>query len=293
MGYALSNDDCWAQKCLLLTGEGANGKSTFINVLNELAGVGNYSALNIEQINKSEYNRQLLDGKLFNVSEETPTKALIDNSLFKSLATGGEVQVRSPYKEPYFIRNRAKLIFTCNELPGSPDNSYGFYRRLIIVPFDQTFTRDTKGYDPHIGTKLTAELPGVFNLAMEGYKRLVERQAFTECKKIAQTVDTYQEENDTVLFWAKEALVVHTNGGFNEHFAPIRDLYEAYKNATDSHGRKPITFIQFSRAIAKLRPDIWQGIPYEDRYGRQILNLGDNRESKVRGLKGISYQSFS
>ncbi len=292
MGYALSNDDCWAQKCLLLTGEGANGKSTFINVLCELAGEGNYSALSMEQINKSEYNRQMLDGKLFNVSEETPTKALLDNSLFKSLITGGEIQVRSPYKEPYFIKNRAKMIFTCNELPGSSDNTYGFYRRLLIVPFDKVFTKDSKGYDPHIGKKLSAELPGIFNLAIRGYYRLVENQKFTDCKKIKESIEQYEQENDTVLFWAKESMVVYTNGGFNEHFAPIQELYDAYKFDTERQGRKPVTFINFSRSISRLREEIWGGISYQERYGKKTVELG-NRKTQVRGLRGIGYQSFS
>lgn len=289
MGYALSNDDCWAQKCLMLTGDGANGKSTFVNVLCMLAGDKNYAALNIEQINKSEYSRQLLDGKLFNVSEETPTKALLDSSTFKSLVTGGEVQVRSPYKEPYFIRNRAKLLFTCNGLPGSPDNTFGFYRRLIIIPFDQTFTRDTAGYDPHIGKKLEDELPGIFNLAMEGYMRLKENQAFTQCDKIKDTLNNYQAENDTVLFWAMENLVVYTNGGFTDHFAPLRELYDNYKYDTESQGRRPVNFIEFSKSLSRLGGDFWQGIPFQERHARQRSDTG----SRPWGLKGIGVQSFS
>jgi len=271
----------------VLEGEGANGKSTFIDVLKALAGEDEknpqtkiYASLTIDDINKSEYNRQMLDGKLFNISEETPTKALVNNSLFKSLTTGGEVQVRSPYKEPYFIRNRAKFIFSCNELPFSPDNSFGYYRRLIIIRFLQKFTKDTPGYDPHINVKLLKELSGIFNIALAGYKRLVKQKGFTEAKSVEQTLESYQIDNDSVLRWFKEDLVVHTNGGFEEHFAPIADLYLHYKLKTEGDGEKPVRKITFARQLAGLVPE------YSKRATRAM-----HMNKRVRGLQGISYDA--
>jgi len=282
MGYALSSDDCWAQKALVLVGEGANGKSTLIKVLNELGGKGNYSCLTMDGINASEYNRQMLDGKLFNISEETPTKSMMNNSLFKSLTTGGEIQVRSPYKEPYFLENTAKLVFTCNELPDSQDNSFGYYRRLIIVPFSQKFTKDSPGFDPHISQKLMGELPGVFNMAMEGYKRLVAQQGFTDSKAVSETLEKYTVENDTVMFWVTENMNVYTNGGFEQHFTPLRELYSSYRFDTESLGRKPVNYQHFVRGLQRVLPD------FPSRYSRQKTK---EEGGYVRGLKGVGYHA--
>ena len=292
MGYSLSNDDCWAQKALLLSGDGANGKSTFVTALCDLAGAGNYGVTTMDDF-KREYNRQLLDGKLFNVSEETPNKALLDNSTFKSLTTGGEIQVRQLYKDPYNIKNRAKLIFTCNDLPGSPDNSYGFYRRLIIVPFNQKFTPESPGYDPHMGDKLRDELAGIFNLAMAGYKRLKDQGEFTKAKVVEDTLESYKLENDTVMAWAVEYMVVYTNGGFQEHFAPLQDLYQAYKVQTEAEGMRPVSQMKFSKSLARLSAELWEGIPYEVRSGRHRIETNDGKVLQVRGLRGIGYRSFS
>ena len=41
--------------------------------------------------------------------------------------------------DPFVFRNDAKLIFSANALPGTSDRSYAFYRRWVIVPFEQTF----------------------------------------------------------------------------------------------------------------------------------------------------------
>jgi len=281
MGYALSNDDCWTQKALLLVGDGANGKSTLLDILRELAGYGNYTSYAMKQLNESEYNRQGLDGKLFNISEETPTKAMADNSLFKSLATGDEVQARAPYKEPYFFKSLAKLIFSANELPGSTDTSYGYWRRLIVVPFNATFTKDMPGYDPHIGLKLKKELSGIFNLVMAGYQRLIKQQKFSTSAQIDDALEDYRLDNDTVFRWFGENMTVHTNGGYDENFTPMRTMYDNYKFEVQSDGGYPVTMQKFAKTLRKLVPG------YERRYKRPVVN-----QKRVRGLQGVSIQTF-
>jgi len=282
MGYALSSDSCWIHKALVLVGDGANGKSTFVNVLRNLAGIGNYTSFSIDHLNKSEYNRQLLDGKLFNVAEETPTKALMDSSLFKLLVGGGEVQVRSPYKEPYFFRSSAKYLFCCNALPDALDTSMGFLRRFIIVPFDQTFTAESGNFDPFIEDKLKEELPGIFNMCMEGYKRLKEQGDFTASDEIKKQVREYQLDNDTVLAWFDESVVVEPNGGFDEHFSPMMDLYLNYRYYIESRGKKPINMNRFSRRLFKLIPN------YDKHYRIKKMN-----KKTTRGLQGVRYEEYS
>lgn len=283
MGYALSNDDCWTQKALLMVGEGSNGKSTLVNILKELAGKGNYSSLTIDDLNRSEYNRQIFEGKLFNFSEETPTKALMDNSLFKTLVTGGEVQVRSPYKEPYFIQNNAKLIFSCNALPSAVDTSWGFYRRLIIVPFNATFAQTDKDFDPHIEAKIKKELAGIFNLCMEAYKRLLRTQKFTECQVISDTLEKYIYSTDTVRGWKIDNLKLYPlEDTENESFVPTEDLYMAYKSEMINHNEKPVPYMTFSKKLAYLITD------YEKRSVRKRVEVGTTI-SRVRGLKNVRY----
>jgi hypothetical protein len=71
VGYAISNDPVWEQKCLVLLGGGRNGKSTFIRAVKNLVGKNNYCALSIDGFNKEQHVADI-EGKLFNISEETP-----------------------------------------------------------------------------------------------------------------------------------------------------------------------------------------------------------------------------
>lgn len=196
-GYALSGDSCWAQKALVLDGHGSNGKSTFMSVLRALGGKDNYSSLTLSDL-RGEGNRQMLDGKLFNMAEETPSRALMESSIFKNLVAGGETQVRQIYKKPYVMRNRAKLIFACNELPGSTDTSHGYFRRFLIVPFRATFSDSKGNKDSFIEDKLTRELPGVFNLVLRHYKNLTKNKRFFESASTVAALQEYHTDVDTM-----------------------------------------------------------------------------------------------
>ena len=43
-------------------------------------------------------------------------------------------------RDPFSFRSTARFLFSCNEMPRNyGDRSEGFYRRLIIIPFEQRF----------------------------------------------------------------------------------------------------------------------------------------------------------
>jgi len=276
MGYCLSGDSCWLQKALVLTGVGSNGKSTFLTVLRKIAGAGNYSSASMQDL-KSEYTRQMLDGKLFNITEEMPTSALEKTSLFKDLISGGEIYARQIFRGGYFMENKTKLIFTCNELPESTDTTHGFYRRLILVPFNARFKDTAEDYDPHIDKKLEVELPGIFNLVLEGYNKLKSRGRIQQSKAVDDTLYSYIQDTDTVLNWFKE----NTNFSENKEttdFAVLSELYLNYKLGTESQGLRPVNRTKFTRDLRKKIPD------FDARYDTQ-------RVAGVvkRGLKGMKY----
>lgn len=253
MGYALSNDRYWLHSALVLVGEGSNGKSTFVRVLEDLAGNENTSGLKMSEM-KSEYNRQQLDGKLFNISGETPTKALEDASYFKSLVSGDTISARRIYDKPYSFKNKAKLIFTCNELPTAHDHSHGFYRRLLIAPFDVKFSTEDPDFDPHIEEKLKAELPGIFNRALEGYHRLLKNKCFTDVDVANKRKEAYRLSSDSVARWASESLIMHMNGQADKHFIGSDDLFRAFAYDMDKEKEKPITKENFILRLRRVHP---------------------------------------
>ncbi len=215
MGYAFSNDECEYDKALILSGYGANGKSKFINIFQALAGENNsYTGYTMDAL-KKENNVVNLRGKLFNLSEETPTKSIAESSTFKNLVSGGTTTGRLLYKNSITFTNKAKIIMAANELPYSNDGTYGFTRRLIIIPFDARFTKELGNRDTKIVDKLKLELPGILNWVIEGYRRLQKQGDFTYSEELDGELEEYSELNDPVKVFVKENLFVkewHTNG---------------------------------------------------------------------------------
>lgn len=261
-GYAISNDSCWATKALIMTGEGANGKSTLIKVLQQLVGSDNFSSLTMLEL-KSPTARKLLDGKLFNISEETPTQALTDSALFKNLIGGGDMTVKMLYKQEYSIVNRAKFMFACNTLPPTKDVSKGFFRRLIIVPFDVEFEGDK--VDHLIDNKLAAELPGIFNVIVDGYFRLQEAKRFPSSAVINDTIEDYRNDHDNVKVWFDSCLVLNPLAAATEESAAlVSKLYASYRAYAEEIGDRPENQATVCRRLRRLMPD------YEKRKFRKI-----------------------
>jgi P4 family phage/plasmid primase-like protien len=274
-GYAFSNDICWAQVALILSGDGSNGKSTFMDILKDLAGDDNYSALTLSDL-KSETARKMLDGKLFNLAEETPTYAMTESSIFKNLVGGGETTVKQLYKQPYRIKNKAKMMFACNELPRTKDTTRGYFRRLVIVPFDRRFEGAAK--DPFIKDKLMGELPGIYNLVIDGYRRLVKRRRFSEADEIAKEIEKYREDLDTVLSWYKDCIEDNLEPVLNaKHEAPLSKLYSSYRFYCEARGEKPETHPTFSRRLGHILPD------HKARWRR--VSIKGKREVAFAGVK--------
>lgn len=230
-GYAFANEDCERAKSMILVGEGSNGKSTFLDVLTRLAGNGAYSSIPLNKLTDEKYVANLV-GKLFNVTEETPRKAFLESSVFKTLVSGGDVEARHLYKAPFTMKNRAKLIMACNELPPSYDMTKGLLRRLIIVPFDASFEGDSQNI--HIKHELYAELPGVLNRILEGYYRLRDNKNFTESTLIRDEIQEYQEDNDAIYQFYHEKIDMSNDKAFLES----TDLYNAYLSFCKENGIK-------------------------------------------------------
>lgn len=226
-GYAISNDRCWLQKSLVLEGEGSNGKSTLLEVLSELTvGPQNFTSSFMKELQKEE-GRAHLDGKLFNIAEEVPSKAIADSTVFKALVTGARVKARKLYKDSYEFRNRTKLIFSCNDMPGSHDSSYGYLRRFVIVPMKAKFTPGTAGYDPNIIDKMQTQRAGIMNLLLESYRTLRERGRLSLPASVTERLERYKEEVDYTGQWIEDRGLVEVPNGHSRE-VPLNDIYQTY-----------------------------------------------------------------
>jgi putative DNA primase/helicase len=163
-------------------------------------------------------------------------------------------QAREPYGAPFYFKNIAKIIATCNRLPENYDSSHGLFRRLLIVPFNAKFSRGDEGFDPFLEKKIIAsELPGVFNRCLAGYKRLVRQGDFTHSDASRETSASYMElaKNSTIT-WAEENLEFDAKRFANGDGEKVMEMYELYKQDAEARGEQIHSFKKFSLQIREL-----------------------------------------
>lgn len=248
MGYAISGDEYKIHKMLILFGVGRNGKSTFNKMLKFLVGKDSYSSLNVEAL-QSDQKRAMLEGKLFNIADENSDSGFYNADIIKSLSAGEETDVKHVYSRPYSFKNRAKLIFNCNKMPKSKDDTEGMLSRLLYVPFNAVFDQANPSTDINIEDKLKLELPGILNLCIQGYLRLIRNGKFSESKASSELLAEYRTEVRDVDSWFES----YVTEGTGEDFFSVNDAYDSYyKRAERLHNKYPQNRQNFSFLLRSL-----------------------------------------
>ena len=145
-------------------------------------------------------------GKTANIATENEISSKGFNSqYFKSIVSGDRIQVERKYENALSYAPICKLVFAVNNLPYSPDKTHGLFRRMLIIPFDRRF--DGKQADKHLKDKLVVELPGIFNWALVGLKRLRDHDyEFTESAVINNAINHYIQDQNPMLDYMAEMI---------------------------------------------------------------------------------------
>ncbi|MEK4715244.1 DNA primase family protein [Sporosarcina sp. FSL K6-5500] len=245
LGYILFRRNEFAAT-FILTGDGSNGKSSYLKIIRKLVGSENTASLDLKELDQRFKTAELF-GKLVNIGDDISKGYIKETSVFKKLSTGETINVERKGKDPFDFTSYAKMIFSANEMPRINDFSDGLGRRLQIVPFKAKFSINDVDYDPFITDKLLSDesMHYVLNLALNSLKRLLKNQQFTKSKSVEDEMIKYQEENNPIISF------VNTEEVELER-AVIGDVYIQYKAYCSINGYQAISNISFSKSIKQL-----------------------------------------
>jgi putative DNA primase/helicase len=257
LGYCLLTTMQY-EKSFLLYGEGGNGKGTLIAIMQKFFGEANASNVALQTLSDNRFAAASLFGKMVNLHADIPNRLIEDSSLFKELTSGDRIQAEEKHKAAFSFNNRAKLVFSANELPSSRDNSDGFHRRWVIIPFPNKFN------DRDLRSQLfsDSEMSGILNWAIEGAKRLVKQGGFSESKIVRDKVQDYREKSDSVYHFLRERCEL---GGADDTVKK-QELYNAYRSACTDWGVHPVNQANFNQRVRVVYPNV-----YEFRHGKSRL----------------------
>jgi len=236
------------EKALILYGGGANGKSVFFDIVNALFGDANVSGYSLESLTDKEgYFRAMIVNKLLNyASELNANQATTDKT--KQLISGEKIQARLPYGQPFDMTDYAKLMFNCNELPKNAEQTNAYFRRFLIVNFEQTIPEHEQ--DKELSKKIiTSELSGVFNWVLLGLNRLLEQKGFTYCEAVNEARKQYELESDSVNQFIEDSGYIASS----TYYSPIVELYREYRAFCIEDGCQAVKKGNFIKRLKHLR----------------------------------------
>lgn len=263
VGYLLTTNTA-SQKAFVFWGPARTGKSTLLWVVEYLLlGKKNVSNIPWQEIGDKFKTAELL-GKLANVFSDLPSKSIDDTGIFKVVTGEDYLMAEKKNKNPFKFKPFARLVFSCNELPRNyVDRTEGFYRRLIIVPFNRQIEKSK--VDKQLKVKFQNEKEGILNWALEGLRRLYENNfEFSENELTDDVKKEYKRENNNVISFVEECCEI--DGLFS---CSRIEIYEAYKEFCGEAGLKALSQIKFNKELegnfnitrsrsGKLR--LWNGV---------------------------------
>lgn len=250
----LMTPDTSIQKAVLLIGDGANGKSTYLRGIQQFIGDQNVAAVSLHGLENNRFSLARLVGKLANICPDLPTEGLSNTSVFKALTGGDTLAAERKFEQQFEFVPYARQVFSANHPPGSKDASGAFFRRWHIVPFERTFDANAPETIPrHVLDASLAEpceLSGVLNKALDALVE-VRRRGLTESDSTRRAFEDFQQTTDPFAAWLDQS--THREP---EALIPADSLWSRYNEDCKAVGRPTASKTAIGRAIHRLRPDV-------------------------------------
>jgi putative DNA primase/helicase len=266
VGYLATPDNA-LQVAVMLLGEGSNGKSTLLALLTRLLGPENVAAVALHRLDEDRFSAAELEGKLANVFADLDARALQASSIFKAITGGDAISGERKYHPAFRFTPFARLLYSANEPPPTPDSSHAFFRRWLILPFERRFTRDA--VDRYILDRLAtdSEISGLLNRGLDALPTLLARGGFAATEKTTKAAEQFRTDSDSVAGFLGESYVIDPDPAAR---IPRANLFQAYRFWCTENNRGALGKQRFNRRIVALYPAVtvvqaagvehWQGI---------------------------------
>jgi putative DNA primase/helicase len=229
----------------ILTGTGANGKSTFteavMGALGDYAMVADPALLMAASHDAHPTGQAALQSRRLAVCMETAQGRHLDAPVVKQLTGGDTITARYMRRDFFsFIPSHTILMIT-NHKPVVNGSDEALWRRLIVVPFEQVFRQNA---DPGLREELAAEPDAVLSWMIEGWTEYQENGLCIPAEVRAAT-DAYKADSDAVGRFIDEKVYETTLGTEG-----ASDVFRAWQQWCTANGEEPGTQKSFSTELS-------------------------------------------
>lgn len=228
-------------KAYMHVGQGANGKSTLLGMIQDCLGTENISHISMHAFEDNRFAKAELDGKMANIYADISNEELNTVSEFKALVTGDPVLAEKKNKNPFVLTNTAKMFFSANQIPIVYDESDGFFRRFMIIEWNVRFTDQTAKINLRREIISEDEKSGILNVLVDYAKNLEKRGYFKYAESVEKLKARWKEKANSAQGFLDTQLV------YDEQYVISKSRLEsAYKNYCTDNKLYPLSSRKFN-----------------------------------------------
>ena len=234
LGYTLT-DNIGERSMYLCFGEGANGKSTLLSIIDHV--LGSYSSTApfahfLESKSELTNDTARLKGKRFISASESGPGKYMDEVKIKMMTGGDKITCRFLFKEFFSYRPTYKIFLSCNDKPRLRGTDNAIWDRMKIIPFNERFKgedRDLKLYE-----KLAEESEGILAWMVDGCMDW-QVSGLEDCATVREHTNVYRNEEDALGRFLNEKTKKKMGA-----FTTVEELWKAYSTWAKMNGENLI-----------------------------------------------------
>jgi putative DNA primase/helicase len=247
--------DATIQELFVFHGEGANGKSVWLDTIADL--LGDYateappSLITVRR--QDEHATEIADlaGRRLVIASETEEGAKLRVQLVKRLTGNARLKGRFMREDFFEFPRTHKLILVTNNMPVIRETTNAIWRRVRLVPFTVTIPEEQR--DTELLTKLRTEWPGILAWAVRGCSAYMT-DGMQAPAAVDDATESYRAEQDPLAGWIGERCLIDPDG-----YMPRAESYPDYQQWARTTGeRDPLQRNEFYEHLRK-RSDVRDG----------------------------------
>ncbi|MCX4907062.1 phage/plasmid primase, P4 family [Streptomyces sp. NBC_00878] len=267
-GYVLSGRTD-QQKILLIVGPSRSGKGTIARVMKALVGKENLAGPTLAGLG-TNFGLSTLIGKSLAIISDARLSGNDNTQVVERLLTiSGDdtIDIDRKYREPWTGRVPSRLMILSNELPHFGDSSGVIANRFVLLSTRMSWLGKE---DPTLTDRLTAEMPGILNWALDGLARLQRNGRITEPPSSREAITTIRDTASPTSAFIRERCTTGPTCS-----VPVDALWTVWREWAEDNGVRAGTKQVFGRNLLSVVPQL-------------ALTRPRDGESRVRTYTGVT-----
>lgn len=272
-------------------GAGANGKSTLIETVMSVLGIGRdgyaiaaaAEMLMVRRNNEHPAELAQLAGARMVVCSELEDGQRFAEARIKQLTGSDSINARHMFGNPFTFRPSHTIFLVANHKPVAAVGGPAFWRRLILLPFLNVVPEEKR--DPELQGKLAGEAAGILAWIARGAAEW-HTGGLRIPAAVAAATEAYQRDEDTVKRFIEEQC--HLALGTPDHVqVRVSEMRRAYEHMCRELGDEPVSQRRFGEELRDRWGIVSQKGAKGARFYRGVTLLQADSDDDENGAGGL------